>query len=645
MKKISLLILAILASVTGVFAQANLLTAPNAPDAYGYFWRADSTINGPTYMWEDITTTGTLVSGLTDDNVVGPISMGGLTFKYYWNNYTQLYIGSNGYLSFANNNVASTGTLGFPATPSQDGTNDILAAFLADLKHDGANNQAKVYTYADIPNQKFIVTFQQVPFWTNNAAGFAGSNTFQIILDAKTGNITYQYDTQTGTWNNSYNASTNSFVMGIENSTGVYGRMIAHKIKPTPPRAFTFYAPAVAGVNVIDGTASHIQNTENAGFFVPNNVAVTFAADIKNAGNITTTAAIGATATLTENDGNVILYTNSQSVPTGLAAGAEQLVNFGTFTPSSTGNPTFPFPVSYKYAVQTSLTGDMVAGNDINYVEMGVCDVETNGLTRMNYATTTTLSGALSWSGGAGNSGGAVYIKPYAYPAIISAVEVAMRAATGYTPPAGTPAYKIGIYDDTALPGALLGTLDVISDSVLVGPNGWTWSTHYLQQPIVVTSGGIYVSWIQQDSSLFLGIQDSIPVSRRNYEILDNSWASYRDNNVQDLAMGILADMSNAVTDTTSSPLAVTPIKSGIKNFTVYPNPSKGVFNLDVNFSRLQEATIKVVDMQGAKVHLEFIRHTDNFQRTIDLSYLPQGIYFVQVITPTGMQTKRLVIE
>lgn len=647
MKKVSLLILGILASVTGVFAQANLLSAPNAPDPYGYFWRGDTTANGPTYSWVDITTTGTQVQGLTDDNVIGPISLGGMSFKYYWNNYTQLYIGSNGYISFANNNIASSGTLGFPATPSQDGTNDVIAAFLTDLKHDGANNQAKVFTYADVPNQKFIITFQQVPFWTNNTAGFAGSNTFQIILDAKTGDITIQYDTQTGNWNSSYNPSTNSVVIGIENSTGVYGRMIAHKIKPTPPRAFTFYAPLVAGVSVIDGTASHIQNLDNGGVFVKNNTPVNLVADIRNAGNVTTTNAIGATATITENDDVLILYTDTQSAPAGLVAGAEQLTSFGTYTPSSVGGSVFPFPVSHKFAIQTDLSGDMVPGNDISAVELVVCDTDADGLTRMNYATTTTSSGALAWSDGLGTSGGAVYIKPYAYPAFIYAVEAVIRVTpqATYIPVAGAPAYKISVYDDDGLPGTPLGSVDVTADSVLVGAGGWTWARHYLPTPITVTEGGIYVSWIQQDSLLTLGTQDSIPVARRGYEILDGSWAVYRSNNTDDLMLGIAADMNNATVDTITSPLAITPIKTGISNFSLYPNPSKGVFNLDVTFNRMQEATIKVVDMQGSKVHLEFLRHTTNFQRTIDLSYLPQGMYFVQIITPTGVETKRLVIE
>jgi hypothetical protein len=648
MKKVSLLILGILASVTGVFAQASLLTAPNVPDPYGYYWRGDTTASGPVYSWVDITTTGTQVSGLTDDNVVGPINLGGMTFKYYWNNYTSLYIGSNGYISFANNNVASAATIGFPATPSQDGTNDIIAAFLTDLKHDGANNQAKVFTYADVQNQKFIITFQQVPFWTNNTAGFTGSNTFQIILDAKTGNITYQYDTQTGNWNSSYNTSTNSVVIGIENSTGVYGRMIANKIKPTPPRAFTFYAPAVAGISVIDGTASHIQNVDNGGIFVKNNTPVNLAANIKNAGNVTTANAIGATATVTENDAPTILYTNSQSVPAGLVAGAEQLTNFGLYTPSTTGGAIFPFPVSHKYAVQTDLTGDMVPGNDINYIEMAICDVDADGLTRMNYTTTTTSNGLVAWSGGSGTSGGAVYIKPYAYPAIIKAVEVVIRVNTTsgtYTGAPGTPVYDLSIYDDTAVPGAPLGTINVLSDSLQLGANGWTWARHYLPQPIVVTQGGVFVSWIQRDSTLGMGTQDSIPVARRCYEILDGSWAVYRQNNVEDMMLGLAADMANAVADTTDSPLAIAPVKSGISTFTLYPNPSKGVFNVEATFSRMQEATVKVVDMQGAKVHLEFLRHTDNFQRTLDLSYLPQGIYFVQIITPTGMQTKKVVIE
>jgi hypothetical protein len=40
------------------------------PDAYGYTWLSSDDAGGPTYSWIDISTDGTEVAGLADDNSV-----------------------------------------------------------------------------------------------------------------------------------------------------------------------------------------------------------------------------------------------------------------------------------------------------------------------------------------------------------------------------------------------------------------------------------------------------------------------------------------------------------------------------------------------------------------------------------------------
>ena len=46
--------------------------AAGGPDAYGYTWKDSNEPGGPAYQWIDITTTGTQVTGLGDDNFAGP---------------------------------------------------------------------------------------------------------------------------------------------------------------------------------------------------------------------------------------------------------------------------------------------------------------------------------------------------------------------------------------------------------------------------------------------------------------------------------------------------------------------------------------------------------------------------------------------
>ena len=72
----------------------------SAPDAWGYTWVRSNEPGGPTFRWVDISTRGTLVTGLGDDNFVGPIPMQ-FAFPYYWYTVNSFYIGSNGYINFS----------------------------------------------------------------------------------------------------------------------------------------------------------------------------------------------------------------------------------------------------------------------------------------------------------------------------------------------------------------------------------------------------------------------------------------------------------------------------------------------------------------------------------------------------------------
>ena len=77
------------------------------PDAFGYKWIDSDQPNGPAYVWNDISTTGTLVTTWTatgtgtslDDGYAGPFPLG-FNFKFYGNSKNQVYISTNGLLHF-----------------------------------------------------------------------------------------------------------------------------------------------------------------------------------------------------------------------------------------------------------------------------------------------------------------------------------------------------------------------------------------------------------------------------------------------------------------------------------------------------------------------------------------------------------------
>jgi len=72
--------------------------------------------------------------------------------------------------------------------------------------------------------------------------------------------------------------------------------------------------------------------------------------------------------------------------------------------------------------------------------------------------------------------------------------------------------------------------------------------------------------------------------------------------------------------------------------FSVYPNPSNGVFQIDVN-SLNEKATYSIFDITGKRI----IESSLSSQSTIDLTNRPEGIYFLSIMLPKGRETIKLV--
>ncbi len=150
------------------------------PDIFGYEW-VDSNPPDPTvsYTWVDGITGGT-ATGLGDDDWIGPISMG-MSIEYYGIYYDEVYIMSNGWISFVDYDTW------FQTDPIPGDTiyNGIISPFSCDLNPASAG---EVYYrfISGTPNQ-FVVTYDGVPYY-----GTSDYQTFQIVLN-ETGDIWFNY--------------------------------------------------------------------------------------------------------------------------------------------------------------------------------------------------------------------------------------------------------------------------------------------------------------------------------------------------------------------------------------------------------------------------------------------------------------------
>lgn len=182
------------------------------PDTFGYEWIDSNDPNGPGYVWNDISATGTLVTNwiatstysALDEGKAGPFNLG-FSFKYYGVQYSQVYFCSNGFISFTDITDAGMTNAAIPGTAIP---NNLIAPLWDDL--DGKTT-GKVYYKAEA--DKFIVQYKDWPGYYSGTGPF----TFQVVL-YKSGKIILYYNTILGT--------VTSCTVGIENQQGNDGLQV-----------------------------------------------------------------------------------------------------------------------------------------------------------------------------------------------------------------------------------------------------------------------------------------------------------------------------------------------------------------------------------------------------------------------------------
>lgn len=197
------------------------------PDDFGYTW--DDSVP---YAWIDAT--GGTDSGLQGiDAFVGPINLG-FDFRFYENTYSQLYISSEGMITFGSGSTVWQNQpiplAGFP--------NNFIAPFWDDLTVASPYNSGKVYYQSGgtAPNRYTVVEWYNV----TSCCSIPGSDykTFEAILH-ENGDIVFQYQSLSG--------YLRSATVGIEDSYGTIGLQYLYNASGlSNNKAIRFYRPAAS---------------------------------------------------------------------------------------------------------------------------------------------------------------------------------------------------------------------------------------------------------------------------------------------------------------------------------------------------------------------------------------------------------------
>lgn len=149
---------------------------------------------------------------LSDNSVSSQLTMP-FTFKFYDQNYTSVYVSSNGFVSFGSTGAttATNGTIPSTATP-----NAAIYPYWDDLNPTSVG-AVRYATVGTAPNRKFVVTWTGVPHHSSTAAKF----TFQVALCETSNDILFEYNDMAATVT-AYGQGASASI-GIENQTGSSG--------------------------------------------------------------------------------------------------------------------------------------------------------------------------------------------------------------------------------------------------------------------------------------------------------------------------------------------------------------------------------------------------------------------------------------
>lgn len=81
-------------------------------------------------------------------------------------------------------------------------------------------------------------------------------------------------------------------------------------------------------------------------------------------------------------------------------------------------------------------------------------------------------------------------------------------------------------------------------------------------------------------------------------------------------------------------------------NFAVYPNPNKGVFKVHFDIKNRNKLLLEVKSILGKSVYKEEINNSGMINKSLDLSYLRKGIYFISITDDSNsISTKKITIQ
>ncbi|MFA6923262.1 MAG: thiol protease/hemagglutinin PrtT [Bacteroidales bacterium] len=601
-----------------------------------------------TYNWIDITDgSGTEVTGLTDDGVKGPFSLGqDYIFFRDQHKFNKIWIGDNGHVNFQDGSALSAS---FPTIPATKAPNDFIAPLEADLLPSSATG-AKIYYKVD--TNKFIVTWKDYPHWQSAAPGYSGKITMQAIY-YKDGNFKFQYQSYLPfTWPSGSDLEKDP-IIGCENSSGTIGYAWLNYNTPLARHDsifnngatfvpglcilgyYTHKHPSIKDLTVEYVTLEGINKTDNKGYPI-------FSGNKKLTAKISNVGTIGASSVIVKGAVQPVggsVTTIPQEIIDTIPPGESVIKTLATpfnFTKAPSQNFN-----TYTVRMRQTTTGDIEAGNDSLTVEYVVMDDTL--IVKKSFGWGNRPVGSTFYLFGFDN-GGVDFIPPSGYyPVQIDSIAFIAGRNTNETSVTDKNTYFRLYKIDSA------GVIDTLNPlTAILAYDLTTFESQpsgTLQRFSLPISGvtlqnegeGLAVKFTPTPGMRIV-LDDSGPFSRRNYELLGADWTPSRENETRDACIYVVWTFPNTV-----------GIKGKIHSecsLTNYPNPFSKYTTIEFYNKEKGNVKLNIYDINGKliKTIVDDNLSEGKYKFNFNGSQLNGGIYFYRLETQNYIATKKLTI-
>ena len=83
-----------------------------------------------------------------------------------------------------------------------------------------------------------------------------------------------------------------------------------------------------------------------------------------------------------------------------------------------------------------------------------------------------------------------------------------------------------------------------------------------------------------------------------------------------------------------------------ITDLSVYPNPTRDIFNVNFISDEIQDLQIRIINVLGNVIYTEDKQQfVGEYVKQIDINKFGKGIYFLEIETDSGIVNKKLILH